>query len=301
MTYAVLAFVSAFVLIMSAGLYLTERWTLHKRVGAILARSENRLWPRLLKRGHSGLISLLELVQRAVPRTETETNHIALQLIRAGYRHNSAVKAFYAAKCVLPVVLCLGTSMLHVKQPTVYLLYIASLVLGYLSPDFWLDHRIKARQARIRRGIPDALDLLVICLEAGLGMDDATARTAREIKSAHRVFSRELELVVLEQHAGRPRSEAWRNMADRTGVEHVRNIVSILAQAEKYGTSIANTLRTHAETMRTRRVQDVEELAAKTTVQLVFPLVLCIFPALFLVILGPAVILISEQFTTLGK
>lgn len=301
MIYAVLAFVSAFVLIMSAGHYLTDRWTLHKRVGTILPRSGNSPWSRLLTRGHSGLIALLEFVQRAVPRTDTEASRITLQLIRAGYRSDSAVKVFYAAKCLLPVALCLGTSMLHVKPPTVYLLYTALVVLGYLSPDFWLDHRIKARQGRIRRGIPDALDLLVICLEAGLGMDDATARTAREIKNAHRVLSRELELVVLEQHAGRPRSEAWRNMAERTGVEQLRNIVSILAQAEKYGTSIANTLRTHADTIRTRRVQDVEEMAAKTTIQLIFPLVLFIFPALFLVILGPAVILISEQFMTLGK
>lgn len=301
MAYAILASVSAFVLIMSAGLYLTDRWTLRKRVVAILERSDNHWWSWLLKRLRRAVTTVVELLQRAVPRSETETSQIKQQLIRAGYRADSAVKVFYAAKFLVPIAMCFAAGAHHIKPPTIYLVYIASLVLGYLSPDFWIDHRIKARQGKIRRGIPDALDLLVICLEAGLGMDDATARTAREIKSAHRVLSRELELVVLEQHAGRPRSEAWRNMADRTGVEQLRNIVSILAQAEKYGTSIANTLRTHADTIRTRRVQDVEEMAAKTTIQLIFPLVLFIFPALFLVILGPAVILISEQFMTLGK
>lgn len=301
MAYALLASISAFLLIMSVGLYFTGSWASHQRLSAILERSGRTFPSRILARISSAMNSLVEVIQRAVPKTETELSNVKQRVIRAGYQPYPAVKVFYAMKCLLPISLCLCVAAFHVKQPVVYLLYLVALIVGYLSPDFWIDHRIKVRQRQVRKGIPEALDLLVICLEAGLGMDDATARTARELRTAHRVISRELELVALEQHAGRSRSDAWRNMADRTGVEQVRNIVSILVQAEKYGTSIANTLRTYAETIRTRRVQDVEEMAAKTTIQLIFPLVLFIFPALFIVILGPALIIISEQFTTLGK
>jgi tight adherence protein C len=136
----------------------------------------------------------------------------------------------------------------------------------------------------------------VICVEAGLGLDQATARTARELNRAHPAISDELEVVVLEQRAGRPRADAWRHMAERTDVDVVRNLVSLLVQSEQFGTSIAKSLRTHSDTLRTQRIQEVEELAAKTTIKLIFPLVLFIFPCLFLVTLGPAVILMAESF-----
>jgi tight adherence protein C len=144
--------------------------------------------------------------------------------------------------------------------------------------------------------LPDVLDLLIICIEAGLGLDQATARTAHELERSHKAISDELGVVVLEQRAGRPRSDAWRHMAERTDVDIIRNLVTMLVQSEQFGTSIAKTLRTHSETLRTQRVQSVEERAAKTTVKLIFPLVLFIFPCLFLVTLGPAAILMSESF-----
>ena len=140
------------------------------------------------------------------------------------------------------------------------------------------------------------LDLLVICMEAGQSLDQATARTADELRRAKPEISDELGVVVLEQRAGRPRAEAWRHFAQRTAVDSVRNLVSVLVQAEQFGTSIAKTLRIHADTLRTQRRQQVEEQAAKTTVKLVFPLVLFIFPSIFLVALGPAAITIQESF-----
>jgi tight adherence protein C len=144
--------------------------------------------------------------------------------------------------------------------------------------------------------LPDVLDLLVICIEAGLSMDQATSRTAEELALAHPAVCDELGIVVLEQRAGRARSDAWKQFADRTGVDSVRNLVTVLIQSEQLGTSVAKTLRVHSDTLRTQRRQKVEEQAAKTTVKLVFPLVLFIFPSLFLVTLGPAAIIMAESF-----
>ena len=148
----------------------------------------------------------------------------------------------------------------------------------------------------IRRGLPDVLDLLVICIEAGLSLDMATSRTSEELMDAQPAICDELSIVVLEQRAGKPRADCWKNMAERTQVDSLRNLVSVLVQSEQFGTSIAKTLRTHSDTLRTQRIQKVEEMAAKTTVKLIFPLVLFIFPSLFVVVLGPAAILMSESF-----
>ena len=150
----------------------------------------------------------------------------------------------------------------------------------------------------MERGLPDVLDLLIICIEAGLSLDQATARTAEELVKAQPELCDEFGILVLEQRAGRARSEAWKNLSERTGVESIRNLVSVLVQSEQFGTSVAKTLRVHSDTMRAKRIQQVEEMAAKTSVKLVFPLVLFIFPALFLVTLGPAVILMMESFKT---
>jgi tight adherence protein C len=147
--------------------------------------------------------------------------------------------------------------------------------------------------------LPDVLDLLVICMEAGLSLDQATARTAQELNQSQPELCDELNIVVLEQHAGRGRADAWKHMAERTGVESVRNLVSMLVQTEQFGTSIAKVLRVHSDSLRVQRVQMIEELASKTSVKLVFPLVLFIFPALFLVTLGPAAIVMVESFSKL--
>jgi tight adherence protein C len=170
--------------------------------------------------------------------------------------------------------------------------------MGFLAPDFWLGRKIKNRQKRMERGLPDVLDLLVICIEAGLSLDQATARTAQELKKAQPELCDEFGILVLEQRAGRVRSDAWKHLAERTGVDSLRNLVSVLVQSEQFGTSVAKTLRVHSDTLRTQRMQAVEEMAAKTSVKLVFPLVFFIFPALFLVTLGPAVILMMESFKT---
>jgi tight adherence protein C len=194
------------------------------------------------------------------------------------------------------VILCLLAIVTGLWRANPMIILASALGLGFVGPDFWLGRKIKRRQAQIRRGLPDVLDLMVICVEAGLSLDHATARTAEELRSAQPAIGDELGVVVLEQRAGIARAEAWKGFGDRTGVDSVRSLVSILIQSEKFGTSVAKTLRTHSDTLRTQRRQKVEEMAAKTTVKLVFPLVFFIFPSLFLVTLGPAAIIMAESF-----
>jgi tight adherence protein C len=208
------------------------------------------------------------------------------------------VNIFYGAKVLVPLTLGVLVMVTGLSSYNPFFVYAMAFGLGFLVPDFWLGRRIATRQARIRLGLPDVLDLLVICMEAGQSLDQATARTGEELIRAQPEISDELGIVVLEMRAGRPRADAWKHFAQRTAVDSVRNLVAVLVQSEKFGTSIAKTLRVHADTLRTQRRQEVEEQAAKTTVKLVFPLVFFIFPSIFLVALGPAIITIQESFKT---
>jgi tight adherence protein C len=297
MGFAAFTFVVVFVLIGSGGLLLFYRQAMIQRVSAVVTprAKGGRLLSALQHTGFS-LSDMMQQVQRIVPKTQSEVSVVQQRLIRAGYRTDSAMRIFYAAKVFVPATLFLLVLITGIGRYSPFFAYAMALGLGFLVPDFWLGRRISIRQARIRRGLPDVLDLLVICIEAGQSMDQATARTAEELHRAQPAISDELSVVVLEQRAGRPRADAWRHFAERTAVDSVRNLVSVLVQSEKFGTSVAKTLRVHSDTLRTQRRQKVEEQAAKTTVKLVFPLVLFIFPSLFLVTLGPAVIIMTESF-----
>jgi len=297
MAFAIIAFCCVFILFASAGSLLFYRGAVLKRISSVITKQEEPTsLSSTFQKTSSSLSVAVEKLERVVPKSQAEVSVQQQRLIRAGFRRDSAVKFFYGTKVIGPVVLCAIAFLSGLADESPLVIYIAALGLGYLGPDFWLGRKIKARQKKVRLGVPDVLDLLVICVEAGLGLDQATARTARELNRAHPAISDELEVVVLEQRAGRPRADAWRHMAERTDVDVVRNLVSLLVQSEQFGTSIAKSLRTHSETLRTQRIQEVEELAAKTTIKLIFPLVLFIFPCLFLVTLGPAVILMAESF-----
>ncbi len=163
-------------------------------------------------------------------------------------------------------------------------------LIGYLLPGVWLSRKIKARQKVIRNGLPDALDLMIVCLEAGCAMDQAIMKVGEELAGAYPALSEEFKLLITETRAGKPRIEAFRNLASRTGVDDVRALVAMLVQTDRFGTSVSQALRTHAETSRTKRRQRAEETAAKIGVKLVFPLVFLLFPAFFVVTLGPAII-----------
>jgi tight adherence protein C len=171
--------------------------------------------------------------------------------------------------------------------------------VGYIAPVFKVRSRARARQKEITLALPDALDLMVVCVEAGLGINQAMVRVASEIHHVSVVLAEEMHLMNLEIRAGRPRNEALRNLAERTGVEDVRGLVSTLIQAERFGTPIGPALRVHAETLRDKRKQRAREAAAKTTIKLVFPLVFCIFPAMFVVLVGPGVIQIIEALSAI--
>ena len=244
---------------------------------------------------------VIEKFQSVLPKSQAEVSVVLQRLQRAGFRDESAIKVFYGSKVLLPIVLLLISWATGLIALGGFFTVILAAALGFLGPDFWLGKRITSRQAKIRRGLPDVLDLLVICIEAGLSLDQATARTSVELKAAQPDLCDELSLVVLEQRAGRPRGEAWKHMAERTDVDCVRNLVSMLVQAEQFGTSVAKTLRVHSDTLRTQRVQAVEEAAAKTTIKLIFTLVLFIFQSLFVVVLGPAVISILASFKGLNQ
>jgi tight adherence protein C len=299
MGFAVISFLIAFLLIASGGLLIFYRDRIQDRISsALYPRANKRSITSTLEETRQVIGGVVEHFEKILPRSQAEISVVQQRLVRAGMRNDGIVKIFYGAKVLVPimlVLLALATGAAHFSPLFVYTL---CLGIGFLAPDFWLGRKIAARQAEIRKGLPDVLDLLVICIEAGLSLDQATARTAQELVKAQPALSDELGIVALEQRAGRARSDAWKHLAERTDVDVIRNLVSMLVQAEQFGTSIGKTLRVHSETLRTKRVQEIEEKAAKLSVKLLFPLVLFIFPSLFLVVLGPAVLVMADSFKT---
>jgi tight adherence protein C len=297
MGIATISFVLVFLLIASGGLLLFYRQAMVQRISSVITpRSEKRDLIDSIQRTGLTISDLLQSFERILPKSQAEVSVVQQRLIRAGYRSESAVKLFYGAKVLTPLLLCIVAIATGFTDSNPFMAYVCSLGLGFLAPDFWLGRQITKRQARIKLGLPTVLDFLTICIEAGLGMDQATARSAEELRMSQPELSDELDLVVLEQRAGRPRADAWKQFAERTDVDSVRRLVSVLVQSEQLGTSVAKTLRIHSDILRTQRRQQVEEQAAKTTVKLVFPLVLFIFPSIFLVTLGPEAIIMSESF-----
>lgn len=296
MTLALIAFLAVYVLIASGLLLVFYRDATVKRLVSVVSprAATGSVLDRFLRlRSTSTVESLVQPFQKVLPRSPQEVSVIQKRLIRAGYRKDAYTNIFYGAKVLAPLLLVL---LVVVTQRGSFFVYATAVALGFLAPDFWLGNRISARQTNIRVGLPEALDLLVICIEAGLGLDQAIMRVAEEMKISQPEISEELSLIGLEQRAGRPRAEAWKNLAERTDVDSVRAMVATLIQADHFGTSVSKTLRVYSDTLRVQRRQMVEELAAKTSVKLVFPLVFFIFPSLFVVALGPEVISLLEGF-----
>ena len=195
---------------------------------------------------------LVKPFENVVPRSKEDISTVQQRLGRAGYREKSYVNVFFGFKVLVPGVLCLLATVTGAYQFNAFFVFAMAGGLGFLLPDFWLSSRIRKRQLAIRLGLPEALDLIVICVEAGLSMDKATMRTGEELRLSQPAIADELNLVYLEQRAGRPRSEAWKHFGERTGVDTVRSLASILIQADKFGTGIGKTYTgTHSETLRT--------------------------------------------------
>jgi len=303
MIFAILAFVAVFVLVGSVLVLMFYREAALDRISQVInpQRKQKTTLTETFQNTGSSIGNVVKRFENLMPKSENEVSVIKKRLMLAGYRNENAIKIFYGSKVLLPLLLALIAMVTGLANLGPFFVYLLALGGGFLAPDFWLGKKIKKRQKKLTRGLPDVLDLLVICMEAGLSLDQATSRCTEELRDSQPEICDELGLVVLEQRAGRARSEAWKNMADRTGVESLRNLVSMLVQTEQFGTSIAKMLRVHSDTLRVQRVQMVEELASKTSVKLVFPLVLFIFPALFLVTLGPAAIVMAESFSSLTK
>jgi tight adherence protein C len=225
-----------------------------------------------------------------------------LMLVRAGYRRPEAIMALRGAKVLLPIVFAIIILVFHLAESgNALVIWILALTAGFLLPDMWLSRRVRRRQTILRKALPDALDLLVVCIEAGLGLDQAFMRVSQELRITHPELCSELDLVNAQIRIGRTRIEAMRELASRTGVDDIKALVAMLIQTDRFGTSVSQSLRVHADDMRMKRRQRAEEAAAKTPVKMVPPLVFFIFPALFVVILGPAIITIFRQFIGMGQ
>lgn len=225
------------------------------------------------------------------------------RLIHAGYRTRPALPLFLGLRAVLTAGFCLIAITLaaasEFRGPLMALTALWGAGTGWLLPGLFVSVRVTARQKEVQLALPDALDLLVICVEAGLGLNQALIRVAKEIYHVSSLLSDELNVTNFQIRAGIPREESLKNLADRTGVPDVRTLVTTMIQTERFGTSIAQSLRVHADTLRLKRKQRAEEAAAKTTIKIVFPLALCVFPALFVVVLGPALIQIYSTLSTI--
>lgn len=228
-----------------------------------------------------------------------KNEQLVQRLALAGFRDPGAADVMYGVKMFAPVVAALVAGFI-IRQD-VFFWFLAIAVVGFFLPDFWLTGAIGRRRERIRLSLPDALDLMVICMEAGLGMDQALIRVGSELKLSHRDLSDEFLLINMEQRTGKPRIEAWRSMAGRTNLEVMDSFVNMLVQTERFGTPLSRSLSTFADGLRLKRRQKAEEMAAKTTIKLIFPLVLFIFPSMFIVLLAPAMISIGHSLANMFK
>jgi tight adherence protein C len=245
--------------------------------------------------------SLLQQLGERVSNPDAEVPETRRRMIQAGFQSPSAPAVYSGMRIMLPLSLGVVGFVFVPSAGGIGLLGVLFLAaFGWIAPSFWLDKRIKRRQRDIQRALADALDMMVTCVEAGLGINQAILRVAGEIRHISTELSQELMMVNMEIRAGRPREEALRNLGERTGVEDLRELTTMLIQTDRFGTSVAQALRVHADTLRVKRRQRAEEAAAKTTIKILFPVLFCIFPGLFVVIIGPGAINIYETLIVGG-
>lgn len=284
-----LAFTFGSLLVVAAAMVLSpgSAATIERRLGEVTGTRvkrpfEDAAYERMV-------IAAMKRIGRVSPKSPAEMGKLQQRLTAAGYRGSEALPVFFGIRVGLALLAFALVATPVVVRPNL-MMALGACALGYLLPGMVLARTAKRRQHRIRLGLADALDLLVVSVEAGLGLDQAIQRVADELGFAHPDLCDELRLINLELRAGKNRAEALHNLADRTGVDDVASLVAMLVQTDKFGTSIAQSLRVHSDTLRTKRRQRAEEKAAKTGAKMVFPLVFCIFPAIWVVTIGPAAI-----------
>jgi tight adherence protein C len=305
MTWVISLLIFVMVLLGSMGLYLvvgsreTMKVIKRRAEGQIgVATSENESIGLSFKEKLRALLTRLGEANK--PSDESEVSALRVALMTAGYRHAQAPILFMGAK-LLSSALALGIAMIIPAKligfPTAtaqLVIYVGAASAGYFLPMWWLRYAISRRKEKILEAFPDALDLMVVCVEAGLGLDAAISRVSSEIRFAHRELAEEFNLVSLELRTGLSRMEALKNLSRRIDLEEVSSLVALLVQTDKFGTSVGQALRVHSDAMRVNRQLRAEELAAKLPVKLLFPLVFFIFPSLFVVVVGPAAVKIAR-------
>jgi len=296
--------VAAFVALLGYGASMSmrsreERTGFRARIGRDSAPSNrsNAPSPSPMSSLRSHTINITRILgDRFKPKDVEEVSHIETMFLNAGLRSRNAVVVFFGAKVLLAAVFLCSFMLvkfsagLRLTVSITFLLASLSTLIGFYGPNFWLNGKIARRRDEIILGFPDALDLMVVCTEAGMGLDAALKRVGEEIRLSNKVLSDEFRILNLELRAGKSRASVLRSLGKRIGLEDVDSLVTLLIQTDKFGTSVGRALRVHSDAMRTKRMQKVEEVAAKLPVKLLFPTVFCIFPALFLIILGPAII-----------
>lgn len=286
-------FVSIAVAAAAGAWLLTDPQLLQQRLSTVALK------PSLAGPGQSLLGEKLpptvKRVRSFVPKSPKAMNRIERRMASAGYYGPWPATLFAVAELAMPA-LVFGLIVFTFGAGTALIFALIAALIAFYIPNLWLGRAINARRREIQNGLPDAIDLLIVCIESGSGIDQALNRVAEELALPYPALARELELISSETRAGKPRMEAFRNFADRTKVEDVRSLVAMLIQTDRFGTSLGLALRTHAETSRTKRRQRAEEKAAKLGVKLLFPLVFCLFPAFYLIVLGPSMLRIFREF-----
>ena len=248
------------------------------------------------------MVNFFKPLGEMLPRSPSDLSAEGQKLAQAGYRRKDAVALFYGVRIATAVVLFLGLTITRAFGGNFILIVILSIFLGALVPDMWLRWKISKRKLAIQHGLPDMMDLSVVCVEAGMGLDQAVKRIGQEIGLNYPDLASELNLYSLEVQAGRSRADALRNLGVRTGVEDLRVLAAVLVQADRFGTSIAQSLRIFSDDLRVKRRQRAEEMAAKMSVKMIPPMLVFIFPAVFVVVAGPAIItIVRDFFRVLGQ
>jgi tight adherence protein C len=303
-TAACAGFVSVLLLVLGISGALSSRGKLSRLEERMSGRPHRPAPRQPLRQRLAGTMgrTAATLGQRVAPADPDEMSKLALRLLRAGYPGSGAPAAFWGAKLAATVVgalIGLGGKFLLDGQGVggSLLLTIVPAAAGLYLPDIWLSLAIKRRKQAILHALPDALDLLVVCVESGMGLDQALARVGSELRAAAPTLSGEFKTLILELRAGMKRADALRSLARRVDLEDMNSLVTLINQADTFGTSIAGTLRVYSDALRTTRTQRAEERAAKMPVKLLFPLVFFIMPALFVAIMGPAAIQLMKVFS----
>ena len=300
-----LLFLAIFIMILAIAFIIRGRQSntkgrLRKLVGKDGASKSGESPTRFLDQRQDTLASRISKPLHKISSIEKRTVRLKMQLklVRAGYRSDQAIYNYLAAKILCPLIyfsIFMVTNMVYNFQTKVILYIVILIILGFFTPNLWVFLMTKTRQEKIVKGLPDALDLMVVCVESGLGLDMTIKRVGDEMLPICKDLSEEFTLSTLEVRAGISREDALKNMNIRIGIPEMNSLTTVLSQTSRFGTSLAKALRIHSDSMRTKRRQMAEGMAAKATVKMVFPLVLFIFPAIFVVLVGPGALTIIKH------